>query len=63
MEKMLTQFNKTMAYFFTPEDSTAASSSGDVSFSINRSDLDMGGLKVLFWVLTTMGGFYLITLI
>ena len=63
MKKFLTQFNRMMAYFFTPEDSSAATGSGDVSFSISSSDLSMGSLKVLFWVLSTMGGFYLITLI
>jgi len=51
----------TMVYFFTPEDTTALAEQGNISIDDWR--LDMGSLKVLFWVLNTLIGFYLITLI
>lgn len=52
-----------MAYFFTPEDSTVMTGQGNISFGISAGDFNMGSLKALFWVLVTMGVFYLITLI
>ena len=63
MKKMMTTLNKTMAYFFTPEDSTITGGQGDISFGLNSDSFSLGSLKVLFWIGATMGGFYLITLI
>ncbi len=52
-----------MVYFFTPEDSTAIAGQGSLSFDLNSKTLNLGSAKALFWVLGTMGIFYLITLI
>ncbi|MDD9301644.1 MAG: hypothetical protein HUK40_04565 [Desulfobacter sp.] len=54
---------RTMVYFFTPEDSTATAGQGNLSIDIKPGDLNMGSLKALFWVLGTMGMFYLVTLL
>ncbi|MEH0018401.1 MAG: hypothetical protein V6Z89_02050 [Desulfobacter sp.] len=63
MKKFTTKFRRIMAYFFTPEDSTVMTGQGNISFGISAGDFNMGSLKALFWVLVTMGVFYLITLI
>ncbi len=52
-----------MVFFFTPEDSTAVAGQGNITFELNRKNLNLGSAKALFWVLGTMGLFYLITLI
>lgn len=54
---------KKLMYFFTPEDSTTAAAQGNISFALGQDNLNLGSLKALFWVLCTMGGFYLMTLI
>ncbi|MCG8684966.1 MAG: hypothetical protein MI892_08840 [Desulfobacterales bacterium] len=59
MKKLMNTIN----YFFTPEDSTAAAGQGNISFDISSTNLNLGSVKALFWVLSTMGVFYLITLI
>ncbi|MCG8619337.1 MAG: hypothetical protein MI802_24210 [Desulfobacterales bacterium] len=63
MKKLMTQFHKTLAYFFTPEDSSVMAGEGNISFGVTSDSFSLGSLKVLFWVGVTMGGFYLITLL
>ena len=63
MKKMMTKFNKTLAYFFTPEDSSAMAGAGNLSFGISRENLNLGSLKVLFWVGAATGLLYLIDMI
>ncbi|HCY87237.1 MAG TPA: hypothetical protein DHV36_19045 [Desulfobacteraceae bacterium] len=63
MKKMMTKIQRTLAYFFTPEDSTVMAGEGNISFGLNSDSFSLGSLKVLFWVGATMGAFYLITLI
>lgn len=63
MKKIMTRLYRTLAYFFTPEDSTVMAGDGNLTFGIDSESLNLGSLKVLFWVAATMGGFYLITLI
>ena len=50
-----------MVYFFSPEDSSGLAAQGD--FALDRRSLNLGSVKALFWVLITLGGFYLITLV
>lgn len=63
MTKFMNTIRQMMVFFFTPEDSTAAAGQGNITFDISRSNLNLGSAKALFWVLGTMGLFYLITLV
>ena len=63
MKKLITAIREMMVFFFTPEDSTAMAGQGNITFDISTKDLNLGSAKALFWVLGTMGLFYLITLI
>ena len=58
-----TTFKKTIAFFFTPEDSSAMAGQGNISFDLSLSDLGLGSLKALFWVLGAVGIMYLISLV
>lgn len=63
MKKMMTAFNRTLAYFFTPEDSSAMAGAGSLSFRLSREDLTLGCVKVLFWMAAATGALYLIDMI
>ncbi|MCG8567235.1 MAG: hypothetical protein MI747_19355 [Desulfobacterales bacterium] len=61
---MMKRLKDILVYFFTPEDSTRTlSQGGDLTFSINAENLNLGSLKALFWVGATSLFFYLLTLI
>ncbi len=61
MKKIMNQLFEVVVYFFTPEDSTAKAGPGNISINMGGSSLDMGSLKAIFWVVGTMGLFYLMT--
>lgn len=61
MTKIMTLINRMITYFFSPEDSSGLAAQG--TFALAQGAVGMGSVKALFWVLMTMGGFYLITLI
>ena len=63
MNKPMNTIRQMMVFFFTPEDSTAMAGQGNITFELSRKNLNMGSAKALFWVLGTMGLFYLITLL
>ncbi len=63
MKKLMNTIRQMMVFFFTPEDSTLIAGQGNITFDISSKSLNMGSAKALFWVLSTMGLFYLITLI
>ncbi len=52
-----------MVFFFTPEDSSLIAGQGNSTFDLSSKTLNLGSAKALFWVVGTMGLFYLITLI
>ncbi|WDP92003.1 MAG: hypothetical protein HUN04_20695 [Desulfobacter sp.] len=53
---------ETLIYFFTPEDSSAMAGNGNLSFDFSLSDLGLGSLKAMFWVLGAVGIMYLASL-
>ncbi len=61
MKKIINQLFEIAVYFFTPEDSTAKAGPGNISINMGNSSLDMGSLKAIFWVVGTIGLFYLTT--
>ncbi len=63
MTKFMNTIRQMMVFFFTPEDSTIMAGEGNTIFDISGKTLNMGSAKALFWILGTMGLFYLITLI
>jgi len=63
MKELMNRINQTMIYFFTPEDSSAMAGQGNISFDLSLSDLGLGSLKALFWVLGAVGIMYLISLV
>ena len=59
----MNRINQTMVYLFTPEDSSAMAGQGNLSFDFSLSDLGIGSLKALFWILGAVGIMYLISLV
>jgi hypothetical protein len=60
MKKMMTALNQTLAYFFTPNDSTDLAGTGSFSFTLSRDNFNLGSLKVLFWMGLATGALTLI---
>lgn len=50
-----------MIYFLTPEDSSAMAGQGNLSFNLRLSDLGLGSIKAMFWILGAVGIMYLIS--
>jgi len=63
MKELMNRINQTMVYLFTPEDSSAMAGQGNLSFDFSLSDLGIGSLKALFWILGAVGIMYLISLV
>ncbi len=62
MKALMNKINQAMMYFFTPEDSSAMAGQGNLSFDLCLSDLGLGSLKALFWILGGVGIMYMISL-
>lgn len=63
MKNFTHKIKQIMIYFFTPEDSSAMDSQGNLSFNLRLSDLGLGSVKAMFWILGAVGVMYLISLI
>ncbi len=63
MRELMTKIIKTIIYFFTPEDSSTTAGNGSLSFDFSLSDLGIGSLKAMLWVLGAVGIMYLISLL
>lgn len=62
MKKNLRTFSSVMVYFLTPEDSSTINKSGSLTIDMDNTRMNLGSAKAIFWVMGTLGLFYLSTL-
>jgi hypothetical protein len=63
MKKILNKIIPVLIYFFTPEDSQGQIGHGFIAFHVDGDSLNLGAAKAIFWLVTAIVFFYLLTLL